>query len=842
MNPTPGIDTGIGALDIERLSPRYHTLRAFAGGVILAVMGVLGWVGDWRPAVITGTVAAAVFVHALWNVRRPGPILTSLLFDTTAVIVGLGMLAPPSAVAVAPVLAICISALLFLDSFRGLAVTAYATIGITGVVTWANVTNRVNWTVVESIVLGVVSLVALFPLVWWLLDQAGLSLRQRQRLEDTLREKESRYRLITDNVSDAIVATDDKGIIVYSNPATARLFGYTPAELAGQDLRMLMPERFRDAHRDGMTAYVETGNRRLDWDAMTLTGLHRDGSELTLEVSFGESLGLEGRRFIATIRDLTDRHRTELALRSSQASFRGLFEGVPVGVYRTGLDGEILDANPTLAELLGYESSQDLLGHSAQSFYVDPTDREVWKHRLEKREVLRGHEFQLVRRDGSTIWVRDSGRELRDEAGELVGYEGALEDVTERRHAEERLQAMVESQRHRLLFEKALTACSHALLVGSDDRAFESALEALLEATAVSSVFVERNETHPELGLVTSLIYEVAADHQPPDYDHWTNVPWSDMPVGYSYLSRGETFAFGIHELEGRELEIYESTETKAELNIPIFVGDEWWGLIGFADFEKERPWRPDEVALLRTVAQMIGAFWERQRAHEKLQELVHYKDEFVASVSHELRTPLTAVVGLSEELANVSPDSFTSDELAEFHQLIAQQSREVAFIVEDLLVAARVEIQTVSIDLQPVDLDAEVSATITGWPSEFGLVEFRPGQVKVQADPTRLRQIARNLLTNAIRYGGEQIGVVTSSVGDRGVFEVRDNGRGIGVDDLERIFEPYERASGVESARPGSVGLGLYVSRQLARLMEGDLACKRENGETVFVLTLPLL
>ncbi|HEU4895606.1 MAG TPA: PAS domain S-box protein, partial [Acidimicrobiia bacterium] len=707
---------------------------------------------------------------------------------------------------------------------------------------WNNVAGRVDWTVSESVLLVAVSVLALLPMMWWLLEQASRSLRQRNALEDTLREKESRYRLITENVSDAIVATDDQGIIVYSNPAMERVFGYSPDELIGRDLRMLMPKRFRSAHRRGMENYLETGRRRRDWHAMALTGLHRDGSELSLEVSFGESLGLDGRRFIGTIRDVTDRNLAEEALRSSEARYRGLFEGVPVGVYRTGLSGEIMDANPMLADLLGFESAAAVVGRPAQSFYVDPTDRDVWRHRLQTREVLRGHEIQLIRQDGSTIWVRDSGRELKDDSGTVIGYEGTLEDVTERRHFEERLQAMVESQRHRLLFEKALSACSHALLVGSDDRAFESALESLLEATGVSSVFVERNDTHPELGPVTNLIYEVTADRQPTDYDHWTNVPWSDMPVANSYLSRGEPYAFGIHELEGREREIYEATTTKSELDIPIFVGDEWCGLIGFADFEKERPWRPDEINLLRTVAQMIGAFWERQRAHEKLQELVHYKDEFVASVSHELRTPLTAVVGLSEELANLTPGGFTTEELAEFHQLIAEQSREVAFIVEDLLVAARVEIETVSVDLQPVDLDAEVSATINGWPSEFGSMEFQPGHVKVRADPTRLRQITRNLLTNAIRYGGDRVHVVTAARDDRGVVQVRDDGRGIDADDIERIFEPYERASGVEAARPGSVGLGLYVSRQLARLMGGDLSCRREDGETVFELTLPLL
>ena len=842
MIPTPGHDTGRGALDFESLGSRYHAMRACAGAFIFIAMAVLGLATDRATTVLSGLVAAAVGAHALWNMRRPGPILGSLLVDTTGVILALGLLAPPSAVGLAPVLAISTAALLFLDSRRALIVTGYATIGTAGVLVWSHVAGRVNWTALESVVLVALSVSAVFPILWWLLDQANRSLRQRSGLEDTLREKESRYRLITENVSDAIVATDDQGIITYANPAMERVFGYRPDELLGRDLRMLMPKRYRGAHRRGMGMYLETGRRRTDWHGMALTGLHRDGSELSIEVSFGESLGLEGRRFIGTIRDVTDRKQAELALRSSEARFRGLFEGVPVGVYRTGLSGEILDANPMLAELLGFDDPGELVGRTAQSFYVDPTDRDVWRHRIEARDVLRGHEIQLIRDDGSTIWVRDSGRELKDDAGNLTGYEGTLEDVTERRHFEEQLRAMVGSQRQRLLFEKALSACSHALLVGSDDGAFEVALEALLEATGVSAVFVERNGTHPELGPVTNLIYEATASAQPTDYDHWTNLPWSDLPVAHSYLSRGEPYAFGVHELEGREREIYEVTTTKSELDIPIFVGDEWWGLIGFADFVKERQWRPDEINLLRTVAQMIGAFWDRQRAHEKLQDLVYYKDEFVASVSHELRTPLTAVVGLSEELANLSPESFTPDELAEFHHLIAQQSREVAYIVEDLLVAARVEIETVSIDLQPVDLDAEVGTTINGWPSEFGSMEFQPGHVKVQADPTRLRQITRNLLTNAIRYGGQRVVVVTGTADDRGVVEVRDDGQGIDAEDLERIFQPYERASGVEAARPGSVGLGLYVSRQLARLMGGDLTCHREGGETIFRLTLPLL
>jgi PAS domain S-box-containing protein len=816
-------------------------MRMSAAGLVLVALTTFGLVRGMPSAVIVGLIAGVVGCHAFWQTKQPRPILQSLLVDTTILIAAMAILAPPSEAGIAPVVAISTAAVLFLGDRRAILVGAYATAGASVALAWAHNSRPIPWTVGESVGLLALSVVALLPMLWWLVNQVGWAKAERRSLVETMREKESRYRTIAESVSDAIVTTDEQGTIVYSNPAMERIFGYSPDELVGKDLTFLVPERFREAHRRGLSRYIETGSRRVNWHGMEFTGLRQDGTELSLEVSFGESFGPEGRRFIGTIRDVTDRRKAESALRMSEARYRGLFEGVPVGVYRTGRSGEILEANPMLAELLGYDDPADVIGRRAQDFYVDPTERDAWRHRLEGTHVLHGHEIQLKRPDGSSVWLRDSGRELCDSSGNVVGYEGTLEDVTERRFAEERLHAMVEAQRHRLLFEKALSACSHSLLVGTDDRAFEEALDELLEATGVNAVFVERNASDPDLGLVTNLIYEVNSERQPPDYERWRNIPWADMPVAHSYLSKGEPYAFEVRELDGRERELYQADITKSELNIPIMIGDEWVGLIGFADYENERPWRSDEVSLLRTVAQMIGSFWERQRAHQKLQDLVHYKDEFVASVSHELRTPLTAVVGLAEELSR-SGGEFSAEELAEFHELIAQQSREVAYIVEDLLVAARVEIDTVSIDVQPVDLDAEVSSTIKGWPSEFGGIEHRPGAVKVEADPTRFRQITRNLLTNAKRYGGEEVVVVTQANGDMGILQVRDNGSGVDPDDLERIFEPYERASDVEIVRPGSVGLGLYVSRQLARLMGGDLSCRREDDETVFELVLPKL
>jgi signal transduction histidine kinase len=105
-------------------------------------------------------------------------------------------------------------------------------------------------------------------------------------------------------------------------------------------------------------------------------------------------------------------------------------------------------------------------------------------------------------------------------------------------------------------------------------------------------------------------------------------------------------------------------------------------------------------------------------------------------------------------------------------------------------------------------------------------------------ADPTRVRQIVRNLITNALRYGGSTITVTTGSRGETAYVQVRDDGPGIPEEKRDRIFEPYESAHEAVGM-PGSVGLGLTISRKLARLLGGDLSY-RSDGGSLFELTLP--
>jgi signal transduction histidine kinase len=218
----------------------------------------------------------------------------------------------------------------------------------------------------------------------------------------------------------------------------------------------------------------------------------------------------------------------------------------------------------------------------------------------------------------------------------------------------------------------------------------------------------------------------------------------------------------------------------------------------------------------------------------EAMAELVRSKDEFIAKVSHELRTPLTAVLGLTTEMNAMEP--MGAEERSELLELVAGQAQEMSNIVEDLLVASRAEIGMVSIDTRVVDLEVELQSAIDGLGIEVAEV---PASIpEAVADPGRVRQILRNLLTNAVRYGGPVIRVTAGALFDSVWLEVRDNGVGVQPDRVSKIFEPYGTAhSGVK----GSVGLGLSVSRQLAELMKGSLTYRHDGNESVFRLELPI-
>ncbi len=141
---------------------------------------------------------------------------------------------------------------------------------------------------------------------------------RRKQAEKALQHSEHQHRTVVETATDAVVGADENSVILFANPATARIFGYASTELVGQPLTLLMPEYLRHLHEAGMRRYLTTGQRHLNWQGTELTGLRKNGEEFPVEVSFGEIIKNGHRLFTGFIRDISERKQAE-QLRAEKA-------------------------------------------------------------------------------------------------------------------------------------------------------------------------------------------------------------------------------------------------------------------------------------------------------------------------------------------------------------------------------------------------------------------------------------------------------------------------------------------------------------------------------------------
>ena len=255
------------------------------------------------------------------------------------------------------------------------------------------------------------------------------------------------------------------------------------------------------------------------------------------------------------------------------------------------------------------------------------------------------------------------------------------------------------------------------------------------------------------------------------------------------------------------------------------------WCIVTVTALTNEDPTRENFIVQLVNVTEL-------KDTQEELKRHLDDKNQFLATVSHELRTPLTAVIGLAELLRDPQ-QTLDSGERASLINTIVESGFDVANLVEDLLTAARQEDGQLKVVAVPVSLAAQVNQTLESMnPSRE--IKVSGSAPRAFADPGRVRQILRNLLSNAIKYGGQQVSIHLDQMGETVRAAIIDDGLGVSSGQEDRIFDRYERAHDDDS-HPGSVGIGLSISRDLARHMGGDLKYVRSNGTTRFELLLPV-
>lgn len=223
-----------------------------------------------------------------------------------------------------------------------------------------------------------------------------------------------------------------------------------------------------------------------------------------------------------------------------------------------------------------------------------------------------------------------------------------------------------------------------------------------------------------------------------------------------------------------------------------------------------------------------------------RLVEVEAGRAQMLGVVSHELRNHLAGVVGAISLIREAGSD-LAPEDIDELLQLSHGQAVEATDVIEDLLVASRAERGVLDAIPEVVDLCPDTETVIRRTSLKAGEItyDFSDGPMWALVDPLRYKQIIRNLLTNALRYGGDTIRVSIERRGAVASVVVADDGEGVAPAHESAIFQPYRGGKAIRAVS-GSSGLGLWIARSLARKMDGELIYRRREGQTVFELTLP--
>jgi signal transduction histidine kinase len=291
-------------------------------------------------------------------------------------------------------------------------------------------------------------------------------------------------------------------------------------------------------------------------------------------------------------------------------------------------------------------------------------------------------------------------------------------------------------------------------------------------------------------------------------------------------------------------------------LTVPMNVRGRALGAITFVGRPRAGEFTPQEVDLAQALALRSAVALDNARMYGEALELKaqaqegsRAKSEFLANVSHELRTPLNAIAGFVDIIDLGIHGPVTDSQRSDLARIRASQQH-LLVLINDIL--GFMQINRGRLDYHMADLSVnEVLAH--AWTLVEHLARGKalhvldvtcPPDLMMRADPDRTQQILSNLLTNAIKFtpAGGTIGVACEAHDDVVHITVTDNGIGISADQLEVVFDPFYQVSSGLTNRPGGVGLGLAISRDLARAMGGDLTVESVAGQgSRFTLTLPI-
>ena len=383
----------------------------------------------------------------------------------------------------------------------------------------------------------------------------------------------------------------------------------------GPDLLKPLKEHHPDVDVIVFTGYasLETAVRALNEGATAYVTKPLDVDDVLAEV----------RKILKRQRLAKEKEAAQRRLRRSERRYRTLFDGVPVGLYRSTPDGRFLHANQALVEMLGYPDRKALMQVDVLSLYVDPQERAHQKELLEKEGILRGFEIRLRRRDGSVIWVRDTVQVAKAVRGQPVIYQGSLEDITKRKRAEEEIKEQARELARLNAQLEWLALIQSALSLATDEEEILTAVTLGIDLdhlpSRVSLHYLDADESGELSTLYPVAIWQdgiVMSDHPElgerreiadlPTARLWRQA--SEAPIFLSDVEEDPRVGEGIREATaGREL--------RAMALLPLRSGGQWIALVEFL-WSEPHAFSTEERFYFRRILESLEAVVARRRAY----------------------------------------------------------------------------------------------------------------------------------------------------------------------------------------------------------------------------------
>lgn len=606
---------------------------------------------------------------------------------------------------------------------------------------------------------------------------------------------------------DAVIAADNAGNVCFFNQAAQQIFGYTPSEILGRPLDVLIPPRFRAAHQRYVQQFQQEpwGATRLMSARCRIIGLRKSGEEFPAEAAISQ-IRLPGSARpggMIVLRDVSDRVALEGDLRETTRRFNAVFDQAYHFVSILGPDGTVLAINQRGLEVLN-QPREAVAGKriwDVGEFSICADTRRTIESALRKAAL--GETVGPVK-----VCLGPSGRVVvefflkgirgEDGAITLVSIEGR--DVSDHAQADQRLRA---TQAHLLASQRIARLGHWVWNLASGEMEWSEEMHRLCGrelGTVRPSPAILLDTAHPDDRAALAAAMRQACRGTPFVLDYRILPPC------------------GNERIVSAQAEITQGSDGRAAC-ITCVVHD---------------------VTEQRHTEESLKA---AKRAAEAASRA---KTEFLKLMSHELRTPLNAIIGFSGLIADKTCQAGGNGRYCEYAQHILASGRQLLDLINRILNLARLESGNLKPDLSDFGVDEVIKQCLAVTCAEAqraGLV-LRPGEIerlRVRADKLMVSEVVLNLLSNAIKFteAGGTVTVDATSEPETGqvVIRVTDTGIGMSEDEIPRALEPFSRIL-ARSASAGGIGLGLPLSKAFVELHGGSLsiASAPRRGTTVSV------